>query len=141
MKIFLPTIAGPISSKLGTNHLWVMGILVYSNEVPCPFSRGDNDEIAKNTLMKFKKNLLQNHWANFNQTWHKASLGDGFEFVQMKGPTHEIAKIHWWNNKNFFSRKSSIQRISKLIAQSIHTWSVFKWSITARGDNNRIVLQ
>ena len=21
--------------------------------------------------------LLQNHWANFNQTWHKASLGDG----------------------------------------------------------------
>ena len=21
--------------------------------------------------------LLQNHWANFNQTWHKASLGKG----------------------------------------------------------------
>ena len=21
--------------------------------------------------------LLQNHWANFNQTWHKASLGEG----------------------------------------------------------------
>ena len=21
--------------------------------------------------------LLKNHWANFNQTWHKASLGDG----------------------------------------------------------------
>ena len=20
--------------------------------------------------------LLKNHWANFNQTWHKASLGD-----------------------------------------------------------------
>ena len=21
--------------------------------------------------------LLQNHWANFNQTWHKTSLGKG----------------------------------------------------------------
>ena len=21
--------------------------------------------------------LLQNHWANFNQTWHKASWGEG----------------------------------------------------------------
>jgi hypothetical protein len=21
--------------------------------------------------------LLQNHWANFNQTWHKSSLGEG----------------------------------------------------------------
>mgnify|MGYP003692476993 CR=1 FL=1 len=25
-------------------------------------------------LIKFK-NLLQNHWTNFNQTWHKASFG------------------------------------------------------------------
>jgi hypothetical protein len=30
------------------------------------------------------KNLLQNHWANFNQTWHKPS-GEGLKFVQMKG--------------------------------------------------------
>ena len=30
------------------------------------------------------KNLLQNHWANFNQTWHKASLVKGIQFVQMK---------------------------------------------------------
>ena len=29
--------------------------------------------------------LLQNHWANFNQTWHKASLGEG-DSSQMKGP-------------------------------------------------------
>ena len=27
--------------------------------------------------MKLKKFLLQNHWANFNQTWNKASLDDG----------------------------------------------------------------
>ena len=27
-------------------------------------------------LMKFKNRLLQNHWANFNQTWHNASLSE-----------------------------------------------------------------
>ena len=51
------------------------------------FSRGDNKKNANciihihmpmsNTLTKFKNLLLQNHWANFNQTWHKASLGEG----------------------------------------------------------------
>ena len=30
---------------------------------------------TKNTLMK-SKSLLQNHWVYFNQTWHKASLGE-----------------------------------------------------------------
>jgi hypothetical protein len=31
-------------------------------------------------------NLLQNHWANFNQTWNKSFLGGrGFKFLQMKG--------------------------------------------------------
>ena len=29
--------------------------------------------------------LLQNHWANFNKTWHK----EGFKFHQMKGPALE----------------------------------------------------
>jgi hypothetical protein len=23
--------------------------------------------------------LLQNHWANFNQTWHRSSFGEGFQ--------------------------------------------------------------
>ena len=31
---------------------------------------------SENTLTKFK-NLLQNHWTNFNQTWHNSSLGEG----------------------------------------------------------------
>ena len=30
--------------------------------------------------------LLQNHWANFNQTWHKASLGEGDSSLLSKGP-------------------------------------------------------
>ena len=34
--------SGPISTKLGTKHFWVMGNQVCSNEGPCPFPRGDN---------------------------------------------------------------------------------------------------
>ena len=59
------------------NLLDLFQIQVCSNEGPCPFPRGDNYEIAKNTLTKLKNLLLQNHWANFNQTWPKASLGEG----------------------------------------------------------------
>jgi hypothetical protein len=29
--------------------------------------------------------LLQNHWTNFNQIWHKSSLGEGDSSVQTKG--------------------------------------------------------
>ena len=46
----------------------------------------------------------QNHWANFNQTWHKASLGRGVQFCSKEGPrpflrgdNYEIAKINWQN--------------------------------------------
>ena len=28
--------------------------------------------------------LLENHWFNFNNTWLKATLGEGVKFVQMK---------------------------------------------------------
>ena len=56
--------------------------------------------------------LLQNHWANFNQTWHKyLYLWMGFKFAKLKRPhlfprgyNNEIAKIHWWNLKIFFTR-------------------------------------
>ena len=39
--------------------------------------------------------LLKNHWANFNQTWHKASLGKrGYKgpFPILRGDNYEIAK-------------------------------------------------
>ena len=61
-----------ISTKLATMHPWVKGHQVCSNEGPCPFPSGDYYEIAKNILTNFKNLLLQNHWANFNQSWHKA---------------------------------------------------------------------
>ena len=42
--------------------------------------------------------LLQNHWANFNQTWHKASLGEvysnGGPRPFPRGDNNEIVKIH-----------------------------------------------
>ena len=50
-------------------HPWVKGIQVCSNEGPQPLTRGDNYEIAKIcTLTKFKNLLLQNRWANFDET-------------------------------------------------------------------------
>ena len=42
-----------------------------------PFSKGRLLGNNKNTLMKFK-NLLNNHWANYNQTCHSASSGEGY---------------------------------------------------------------
>ena len=47
-------------------------------------------------------------WANVIQTWHKASIGEGFKFLQMEGyPLFQgeiIAKILWHHLKVFFSR-------------------------------------
>ena len=70
LKIFFSRTTEPISTKLGTKYPLVKGIQVCSNEWPRPFPRGDNYEIVKNTLTKFK-NLLLHNWANFNQTWVK----------------------------------------------------------------------
>ena len=54
--------------------------------------------------------LLQNHWTNIYQTWHKASLGagDSYLFKWMASPfssgdNYEIVKIHWRNFEIFFS--------------------------------------
>ena len=52
----------------------------YSSLLKCrvtPFSEGRWLWISENTLIQFENLLLQNHLAYFNQTWHKASLGDG----------------------------------------------------------------
>ena len=75
LKIFFSRTTGPISTKLGTKYLWDKGIKLCSNEGPWPFPWVDNYEIAKISWRKFK-NLLQNQRANFNQSWHNASLGE-----------------------------------------------------------------
>jgi hypothetical protein len=59
-----------------------------------------------------KKNLLlQNQQANFNQTWHKSSLGKGTLNCSKKWPgslqrgdNHRNAKMGWHHLKIFFSR-------------------------------------
>ena len=117
-------------------HPWVKGIQVCSNEGPHPLPRGDKaqsilgwrgfkfsemkgpalfkGEIVTNSdysLTKLK-NLRQNHWANFNQTWHDASLGEGdftlFKWRTVSFPKGEIitiiTKIHKQNLKILFSR-------------------------------------
>ena len=31
---------------------------------------------SQNTFGTLKNHILQNHWANFNQAWHKESMGE-----------------------------------------------------------------
>ena len=43
--------------------------------------------------------LLQNHWANFNQTWHKAFMGKG-DSSWFKWRAMPLSKGRWqWNSK------------------------------------------
>jgi hypothetical protein len=55
--------------------------------------------------------LLHNHWANFNQTWHKLSLSEGIlncsnegDCPSPRGDNHKRVKIHWKILKIFFFR-------------------------------------
>ena len=52
------------------------------------FLRGDTCSYERGKIHdEIKKNLFQNHLANFNQTWHKASLvEEDFFFLTNKGP-------------------------------------------------------
>jgi hypothetical protein len=54
----------------------VKEIQVCSNKGPSPLQREDNYKNVKMGVGSFS-NLPQNHWANFNQTWDRSSLGEG----------------------------------------------------------------
>ena len=45
--MFFSRTTPPISTLLGTKHLWVKEIKDYSNEWPCPFPRSDNNGKVK----------------------------------------------------------------------------------------------
>ena len=88
-----------------------MGIHVCLNKGPALFARGDNNKIVKNTLTNFKNLILKNHLANFNQTWHKAFLGEGdSSLFKWRNPpfskvrNKEIANILLQTLKMFFLR-------------------------------------
>ena len=63
---FQPNLAQNILGWRGFKFVQIKGPASFQGEI-----------IAKNILTNLKNLLLQNHWANFNQTWHKASLGEG----------------------------------------------------------------
>ena len=71
-KLCFSRTTGPISTKLGTTHPWVKGIQVCSKEGAPPLITK-----FRKYIYEIKNNHLQNHGANFKQTWHKASLGEG----------------------------------------------------------------
>ena len=77
LKIFSRTTRS-ISTKFDRKHPWVKGIQVCSCDDHWSFPRGDNSVNVKiHGKIRKNKNLLQNHWANFVQTWYKLFLGDG----------------------------------------------------------------
>ena len=73
--IFSSRTTGPVSNLAQStkNH---------TNEGPHTFTRELGNSKNKPTIFV---NLLQNHWANFNKTWHKASLGKGNQVCSNDG--------------------------------------------------------
>ena len=119
-----------ISTKLSTKHPLVKGIQVCSNEGPCSFPRGDNYDIAKIHWQNFKNLLLQNHWANFNQTWCKGSFIEGNSF-QVKEPDLYL------RGDNNEKAKSTLTKF----ASFNQTWCksfLLKWTQVRSNDNSQI---
>ena len=63
------------------NQTWYMAYLGKVDSIlfkwrSTSFSKGRELWNSKNTLKTLKNLLLQNHWSNFSQTWHKTFLGE-----------------------------------------------------------------
>ena len=81
--------------------------------------------------------LLQNHWVNFNQTWHKASLGyeDPSLLIWRVPPSSKGRKLRNSENTSIDEFKNSLLQNHR--ANFNHTWhnaslgegnsSLFKW--------------
>ena len=92
---------GPISTKLGTKHPLVMGIQICSNEGPCHFLRGDNNEIAKIHWWTFKIlfSIITGQISTklgTKHTWIKGIEDSSNEGPRLfpRGDNKDIAKIH-----------------------------------------------
>ena len=124
LKIFLG-ITVPIWAKLGTKHPWVMGIKVCSNEGPCPFLRGKNNEIAKIQWRTLKLFFLRTTGLISTKLDTNHSMVMGIHVYSNEGPylfprrdNNEIAKIHWQTLKSCSQPN---------FAQSILGWREFKY--------------
>ena len=51
-------------------------------------------------MLTIKDLLLQNHWANFNEIWHKASLGEEDSSL-FEWRTIQLSKSRWWVFSSF----------------------------------------
>ena len=100
---------GPILTKRGTKHSFVKRITICSNEGPHPFLRVNYYEITKLHCWNLINLLVQNHRANFNQTWHKVFLGEGdsslFKWRTMLFPVEisiltKLPSLNIWINFN-----------------------------------------
>ena len=74
-------------------------------------------------MTQFKNLRLQNHWANFSQTWHKASL--------VEGNSGFINKDHSILNKEIWSFSSLYERydIHSFAQMFINLNRILKWAI------------
>jgi hypothetical protein len=86
LKIIFSKTNRPKSIKLDKNCPWVKGIQVFfSKKRSCPLQRGDNHKNVKNGVGSFKNIFLQNHWTNFNQSWHKSYLVEEESIILKEG--------------------------------------------------------
>ena len=103
-----------------------MGIQVCSNDGPLSFPRGDNYKLVK-IHWQIKKSSSQEPLDNFNQTWHKASLGNRDSNCSNERPSpffsrgdiYKIAKTHWQILRIFFP--PTIDPISNKLDTN-HAW-------------------
>jgi hypothetical protein len=80
----------------------------------------------------FKNLLLQNHWANFNQTWHKSSLGEEIQVSSNEGnyPSPRGDNSETKNTLKSLKKSSSPEpagQIQSNLVQIIFGWREFKF--------------
>ena len=94
--------------------------------------------------------LLHNHWANFDQTYHKAFLGGGDSNLFKWGPrpfpmgdNSEIVKLYWKYLKIFFSRTTgpifTKHGTKHPWMEEIHVYSNERPRPFSRGNNSKTV--
>ena len=118
-------------NKRNSNNLFKMlSVLKISWKSIEPFQRNLLYKIRKKTPLKTKdlnkknyiydiKNLLdhlQNHLANWKQTWHKAALVKGIQVCLNEG--HAFSKSKWLLNHQAKSRNLNVDEILKNLFQN-----------------------
>ena len=138
---FFSRTAGPILTKLGTNHPWGEGIQVCSNEGDCPSPRGDNSERVK-IHWKFLKIFSRTSCPNSikldtHYPWMKE-----IQVCSNKGPVpllrrdnYKNVKLGWGHFKIFFLKNYWPRRAEIYMKTSWHSTKSSLKNIKALGDH------